>query len=624
MDLRESLIAIVGPNEAGKTSFLEGLHLIESDDEVAAGDLTKKADDQALFEATYRLDADEVSELNAYLQVDVLKHATLTVERTHDDPTLRCSISGLPSVPERCAAPLRIMNKALPRLRRVLPQDDVEELENTLERLHRGSVIGDQAKALERLGDRLLESEDEQMTEFSRVLSKIALLGRDDLAGELGVRAVERRPRFLMFDQRHRDLRSRYLLKPRKEGENRAPPNEALRNLLSIAGVDLRELVALAGAGRVADQLSFLEAPNGRLDRFFRDRWKPSRIHVELAFDREWLEVHVRSAGGHRFLVERRSDGLRQFVALAAFVARHTQDRSGSPKPVLLIDEAERHLHYDAQADLVRFLAEQEEASTVIYTTHSAGCLPHDLGRGLRALRPRHSPSAPANAEPEWSEPTHDVWYDEAGQENLNGLMLTLGAQSFAFAATRNAVITEGLTDALLLPSLIKESIGVAQLEYQLVPGSARATKHNLEGLSRSASRVAFLVDGDEGGEQIQRDVPPSENVVRLEANGLGLQLEDLVGREVLVCAVDRVLGEDRRQALPMSASELPACQRWSAICKLLRDRDGRTVSKRKVVLEVLAQEGPLADARRKTTLRRLDRQLCAILGISREPAEAG
>src|SRR6266545_878015 len=59
---------------------------------------------------------------------------------------------------------------------------------------------------------------------------------------------------------------------------------------------------------------------------------------------------------------------MRAFIALLAYTALHGE----GPPPVLLIDEAETHLHYAAQADLVQVMTEQTAAAQIIYTTHSA------------------------------------------------------------------------------------------------------------------------------------------------------------------------------------------------------------------------------------------------------------
>ena len=80
--------------------------------------------------------------------------------------------------------------------------------------------------------------------------------------------------------------------------------------------------------------------------------------------------------------IRERSDGLRQFVALVALAAH----QPNPVPPILLIDEVETHLHYNAQADLIEVLTEQNAARQIVYTTHSAACLPQDLGLGVRVV----------------------------------------------------------------------------------------------------------------------------------------------------------------------------------------------------------------------------------------------
>jgi predicted ATP-dependent endonuclease of OLD family len=76
---------------------------------------------------------------------------------------------------------------------------------------------------------------------------------------------------------------------------------------------------------------------------------------------------------------------MRAFIALMAYTAVRAP---GQHPPILVIDDAETHLHYAAQADLIKVLSEQTAASQVVYTTHSAGCLPEELGTGVRVVLP--------------------------------------------------------------------------------------------------------------------------------------------------------------------------------------------------------------------------------------------
>ncbi|MDT0407281.1 AAA family ATPase, partial [Streptomyces edwardsiae] len=115
-------------------------------------------------------------------------------------------------------------------------------------------------------------------------------------------------------------------------------------------------------------------------------KWRQERLDVELNVTGSRLEVLIAEghSTGSTTTFDERSDGLRTFVALVAFLARQEYQLP----PVLLVDEIETHLHLDAQADLVEVLTNDVEASQVFYTTHSPASLPRDLGTGLRLVRP--------------------------------------------------------------------------------------------------------------------------------------------------------------------------------------------------------------------------------------------
>ena len=118
--------------------------------------------------------------------------------------------------------------------------------------------------------------------------------------------------------------------------------------------------------------------------------------------------------------------------------------------PILLIDEADIHLHYDAQADLIQMLSHQQQAAQVIYTTHSAGCLPKDLGTGVRLVEP--------NKDQERSGVENWPWQKDQG---FGPLLLGMGASTLAFVPTRAALIGEGGSEIVLLPTLIREAVGL-------------------------------------------------------------------------------------------------------------------------------------------------------------------
>lgn len=63
IDLRGDLVAVVGPNEAGKSSLLEALQRIEDDEPIVDDDLTRNGDGTARIETEYRLDDGDLESL---------------------------------------------------------------------------------------------------------------------------------------------------------------------------------------------------------------------------------------------------------------------------------------------------------------------------------------------------------------------------------------------------------------------------------------------------------------------------------------------------------------------------------------------------------------------------------
>jgi predicted ATP-dependent endonuclease of OLD family len=214
---------------------------------------------------------------------------------------------------------------------------------------------------------------------LSRLPDAIAKAHANERKENPWVTAVEalkqRRPRFLLFEAEARDLRSTYSFDEE--------PNQALHNLLALAGTTWQSLYEASSDPGALEGM--MEHARQELDSTFR-AWRQAPLVVRVSVKDNAVAVMVRMSARTDYLgIQQRSDGLRQFVALRAHVASH--GGQGGP-PVLLVDEADVHLHYNAQADLVQVFETQQQAAKVVYTTHSAGCLPQDLGRGIRMIVP--------------------------------------------------------------------------------------------------------------------------------------------------------------------------------------------------------------------------------------------
>lgn len=162
-------------------------------------------------------------------------------------------------------------------------------------------------------------------------------------------------------------------------------------------------------------------------------------------------------------------------------------------KPILLIDEAELHLHYDAQADLIQTFTSRDLTSQVIYSTHSAGCLPEDMGLGVKLVVPNND-----SENVETSKIENKFWSSDT--LGFSPLLYGMGANTLAFFPTRRAVVVEGQSDMLLLPTIFRQATKAEFNGFQIVPGLANVAKNRLPLLDLQGTSVSYLVDNDKDG----------------------------------------------------------------------------------------------------------------------------
>ena len=234
---------------------------------------------------------------------------------------------------------------------------------------------------------------------------------RDALSGRL--------PDVAFFAEADRELARDYLV-----ADVAGDPPPALANLCALADLDLAEVQSSLEAGRVPHVEKLFEEANRNLKERFQATWSQSTVYPRLSTPSDGvLRILIATEGDADYSYpEERSDGLRWFMALHAFLAAR-----GAREPILLVDEAETHLHYDAQADLVDALMSQRIASKVIYTTHSVGCLPPDLGCGIRVVLAEEGAERSRIVNSYWS-----VVPEEDDKIGYTPLLFAMGARMLA------------------------------------------------------------------------------------------------------------------------------------------------------------------------------------------------
>ncbi len=576
-NLESEVLAFVGPNEAGKSSVLQALASIEDDEPLGIGDLTDRRDvedDTTIVEVRYLLTEEErtlVADVEGASEPRwfVLEKVCGGTVYRSTDPVVTRDLSARREFLESLRRVMkhthyrRVLDAPLVVERGKKLPDDIrtlrERFDEHLDGLHVADTMlprelrKDLHESLELFAERLDQvpdtSRDSARQTIERLTEILALEARNphDALCEL---LESRRPQILQFTAAHRRFRNEY------ETDKVTDDNHALRNLLLVGGTDpdaVRRTMREGDAGRIRD----LET---RLNKVLKDAfdvsWLQSDVYPEFNIEQEQLTFHVNHPERGYTLVAEHSDGLKAFIALFAF----SRVQSSDIPPVLLIDEAEQHLHYDAQADLVGMFYRQRAASQIIYTTHSAGCLPHDLGMGIRVVSPENGP----NGETGYSRLSNRFWGKGAG---TTPLLLAMGASALAYAPARRSlmVVGEGGTETILLPSLFAEAAS-ERLDFQVLPGIANIAKEQVPDLDLEAPRIVYLVDGDQGGRENERTLKrggvPARRILSLPA---GHTTEDLVAKDVYLDAINE---EFRRSGIDdrMQSDELLETGRVDAV----------------------------------------------------------
>lgn len=400
INLSDRVVAVVGRNEAGKSSLLAALTRFNNDEPITVRDLSRKSSTEPVMRAFFRLEqadmdavvhihgAADVKWATCFKRADGFRQIALDTRPTRDltprhssleaivalagDPVLDnlCAEADYPWEPDR----FNRVQQYLQQTDETLPPEtlnDIHAFVDSLSRLDPGRNDPDSdPDAVDH------EASQRRMDAVAKINALLVHEEEDTPANQVAGILRTRLPEFLLFGEAERNLLGTYDL----NAEDGQPV--ALRNLGALAGLDF-DVLKGAINNDVGTAESMVEDANARLKADFEESWG-SDIYLRLRTDDAILRVLTRNETGVGYSEwGDRSDGVRAFAALRAFIAGRRD-----PKPVLLIDEIESHLHYDAQVDLVDVLTEQHLAAKVIYTTHSVGCLPQDLGSGIRAVEP--------------------------------------------------------------------------------------------------------------------------------------------------------------------------------------------------------------------------------------------
>ena len=529
VNLDAPVIALVGPNEAGKTSLLDALVQSLWNRAFDERDITRNYTPQGkVLDALYRLDDEDRAAVEAtapgtppirWFRAWRAPDGSLACATIPTLPSTEVAPSGDQAIPQALALigerADRIPSELISRVSGMKATQANKASDYTNAQL---AQLDQLAKDLaEHLAERGKPGADDDLEQMSRQVSAFVKNERKRRLPAYVISLLRQRvPTVLAFSLSDRTLPSEHDLQ--KGWHN------GLNNLARLGGFRLQELRTLAAGKQPERYIDLLRDAERRINAHFEEHWTQAK--VEVLFDivpPARLRIFVKADGGGVYRLEDRSDGLRAFVALVAFLAK----TDTNARPIIVVDEAEGHLHWDAQADLIRLFHAQDVASQIIYATHSPGCLPHDLGGGVRAVVP---------SSPDRSHVTNWIWQSDAGYRPL---LLAMGASAAALTPHRFAVATEGVSDFILMPSLLRDATGQDPLPYQVVPGLAQLAHGDIARIDGESDAIIYLTDGDTAGKKIHKKVRdsgvPESRIVQLPD---GMVLEDFVAAHTLTDAV--------------------------------------------------------------------------------------
>ncbi len=623
------LIAVLGPNEAGKSSVLEGLEwLSDFDSGPLPGRLRSRAlgplsDDQPVVTAQFALDDDDRAAL-ADLDTDVEPRYYRLVKladgsyQAGTEPRITRRTKAVQDAALALATFVQAQGGGLPTDDGAGPGDWLVAVVAAMEHAD-DPVDTETVDAFDELAAWLRQPMPSDELVDGEVVTGVtagdartadlldAALGKlrePDVAAQARERLGARRPKFLLFEEPDRVLDSTYDLSSTAVHSD-VPP--ALTNLLRLADTTFAGMRDVQRTGDTTRIQSLLKRCNRLLRERLEPTWGQSRMTVHLGINGDLLQILVDEVDpdGATTDIAERSDGLRTFIALVCFLADKETDTSVAP--VLMIDEAETHLHYDAQADLLDVLLNHVKTSKVIYTTHSPGCLPPDLGTGIRLVAPDPGNRAASVLKA-------NFWSSK--QPGFSPLLFAMGASAAAFSVCRRAVLAEGASDMILLPSLIRAATGQTELGYQVAPGLATRTSDLSD--ADVAARVVYLADGDRAGTEYRKallaeGVDPS----RVHLLPQDQAVEDLLHIDGYLAAVRTLMSDGGYAGKPVSARDLrgqgPVASRLKRWCV----RHGHPLPGKTAVASHLVQDPAritLADGA-AAVLQDLHRDFTASLG---------
>ncbi len=337
---------------------------------------------------------------------------------------------------------------------------------------------------------------------------------------------------------------------------------------------------------RVADELTILaSSAEAAMTRKFSEWWLQRDHKFRYEFSGEFFRVWVCDDHNPAFVeLEQRSEGFRYFFSF--YLLFLVEAAASHQNAILLLDEPGLHLHGTAQEKLLEFFDKLagENETNVIYTTHSPFMIDGSHLERARAVFEGDNGTAVSA----------DVWPKD--KESLFPLQAALGYSICqALFVSKKQVLIEGPTDFLLLAAANNVLATAEKLspEITLLPvGGAMNITPFASLLLGHGVQFAALLDMDDMGQKAKNSllklIPENEGRITSYGQILGLavdaELEDIMPDAYYIACVRKVYGADFKVPAKSASGKIGVVDR----CQEALKSAGLKLEKHRIVAEIV------------------------------------
>jgi predicted ATP-dependent endonuclease of OLD family len=336
-------------------------------------------------------------------------------------------------------------------------------------------------------------------------------------------------------------------VKQNKDKDQLGEEEKTLLTIMELSGLSLEEEIEKENSP-LKDQRQYdLDDASVAFTRAIAERWKQRRYEVQFRSDGHLFYTFVRDERDQSLIrLEERSKGFQWFFSFDLMFMK--ESRGTFKNCVILLDEPGLHLHPDAQRDLIERMNEYAKENTLLYTTHLPMMIDLDRPDSIRVL----------SEEDHGTIVTRDFTHCQPEEKKVLEVALGIGANGCHMVARQNLIV-QSIDDFWLIfeISRLLQRSGEAGLpdDLFLTPaGSVSGAIYIASMMLSQQLEVAVLFNSDQAGlaakEKFEREWLPRYKMSRIHLFNLGdcigktegeLMVEDLFPADFYLAKVEQV-----------------------------------------------------------------------------------